>query len=257
VKAGADRSIEIDLREASAAEPEMVYVPGGPALLGGEDGQDLREVDVRPFFLGEHPVTFAAYLAFVAEVYKENPKKAQAYVPSSSEGTPYWKWDGRAFVLAEAGLFGAEGREILSWPVLGVDVTSANAYVEWLSRRTRKPYRLPNENEWEKAARGVDGRRYPWGDEFDASFCHMRQSRPGVPAPEASGKFAVDVSPYGVRDLAGGVADWMRPAPSAITAVSRGGAWCDWAADCRVGVRRYYWAQERSARVGFRLARNA
>ena len=80
-----------------------------------------------------------------------------------------------------------------------------------------------------------------------------------LPLAEPIGTFEWDVSPYGVRDLAGGVADWCIPdhrrtAPrEPREVVSRGGAWCDWAIDCRLASRRRYLANEHSARVGVRL----
>jgi hypothetical protein len=58
-------------------------------------------------------------------------------------------------------------------------------------------------------ARGVDGRAYPWGDRFDPTFCHMRDSRASVAQPEPVGSFPTDESPYGVRDVAGGMREWM------------------------------------------------
>jgi serine/threonine-protein kinase len=90
----------------------------------------------------------------------------------------------------------------------------------------------------------------------------MRDSRPGAPHAEPIGTFEWDVSPYGVHDMAGGIADWCIPdhrrtAPREPREVmSRGGAWCDWAIDCRLASRRRYLASEHSARVGVRLARD-
>jgi eukaryotic-like serine/threonine-protein kinase len=146
--------------------------------------------------------------------------------------------------------------------VFGISAESAEAYARWLSEREGRVWRLPSEIEWEKAGRGTDGRVYPWGDHFDATFCKMRDSRPGLPFAEPIGAFPADVSPYGVRDLAGGVADWCI-ADERRTAsreprevVSRGGAWCDWAIDCRLASRRRYLATEHAARVGVRLARD-
>jgi serine/threonine-protein kinase len=148
-------------------------------------------------------------------------------------------------------------------PVIGISALSAEAYAAWLSNKHGRTWRLPTELEWEKAGRGTDMRVYPWGDHFDATFCKMRDSRPGTPLVEPMGLFESDVSPYGVRDLAGGVADWCIPdhrrtAPrEPREVVSRGGAWCDWAIDCRLASRRRYLATEHSARVGVRLARDA
>ncbi len=85
----------------------------------------------------------------------------------------------------------------------------------------------------------------------------MRDSRRGAPRPEPTGAFPVDASPYGVRDTAGGMADWVATVRDGrlVEVASRGGAWCDWGHDCRLAARRPYRPLERSPRVGFRLAR--
>jgi serine/threonine-protein kinase len=86
----------------------------------------------------------------------------------------------------------------------------------------------------------------------------MRESSPGEARPERAGNFPTDASPYGVRDLAGGVADWVTPSSNAHPdeLATRGGAWCDGLLDCRVVARRVYRPDEASIRVGFRLARS-
>ena len=81
------------------------------------------------------------------------------------------------------------------------------AYCNWKSRKEGVVWRLPTEPEWEKAARGVDGRAYPWGNRHDATLCLMAFSRPGHAFPEPVGAFPSDCSPYGVRDMAGGYRD--------------------------------------------------
>ena len=256
-----DTELELDAGVLASLEPGELYVPGGAALLGGDDlspwGRDLQSLNVAPFVIAERPVTFAEYLAFLEELVRRKEDIA-GYQPVNAQGEPHLRWAGDSFALTAN--FALDRDELLAMPVVGVSLIAAEAYAAWRLLKTGRTYRLPREDEWEKAARGVDGRAYPWGDYFDASFCKMYQSRPGTPRPERSGAFSADVSPYGVRDMAGGVADWVVASlrsggrGGGSVDVARGGAWCDWRADCHLATRRPY--QARPSRVGFRLARD-
>jgi serine/threonine-protein kinase len=161
-------------------------------------------------------------------------------------------------------------------PVILVDWFDARAYCRWRSEREGATVRMPTEAEWEKAARGVDGRFYPWGDRFDPTFCHMRESRPYGHQPEPIGSFPTDESPYGIRDLAGGVREWVgdvfgevasnaldaeaEPAPETQRGESsrrrmRSG---NYAADhkwCRAASRSSFNALLRGPGLGFRVAK--
>jgi eukaryotic-like serine/threonine-protein kinase len=263
LRSEADLSISVDLVASAELADDEVLVPGGPALLGGDDDVRLmREPFVSTFIIQRDPVTFAQYLHFVGDVYGTHPSLAENYLPLSDEGSPYWTWTGGRFRPGRILRWGRDPAALLRLPVVGIDAWSAEAYANWRSRRTGRVFRLPTEDEWEKAARGVDGRRYPWGDGFDPSFARMSASRATIPAPEPSGTFPVDVSVYGVRDMAGGVADWVlaaredaRDEDAARRMVTRGGAFCDPQLDCRLASRRPALAMERASRLGFRLAR--
>lgn len=266
IRAGQDSRLVIDWTHTGHPEPGEIFVPAGRALLGGDESssdKQLREVEVPAFFIDEYPVSFAEYLEFLAETYAGEPPAAAAWVPQTRDGALYWRWEKTGPVPALISRWGEDPMDLLRLPVFGIDLSCAEAYAAWKSTKTGHAYRLPREEEWEKAGRGADGRRYPWGDRFDASFCKMRQSRPGLAKPEPSGVFPTDESPYGVRDMAGGIADWVVPAGpeqrdenGIQQMVSRGGAWCDWPVDCRLSARRPCLAIERSARIGFRLARS-
>ncbi|MCA8960629.1 MAG: SUMF1/EgtB/PvdO family nonheme iron enzyme, partial [Planctomycetes bacterium] len=83
-------------------------------------------------------------------------------------------------------------------------------YCRWRGERDGRRYRLPSDEEWEKAARGTDARIFPWGDRYDASFCKNSGSTADRAQPEPVGAYRTDCSPYGVRDMAGTIREWCR-----------------------------------------------
>jgi formylglycine-generating enzyme required for sulfatase activity len=117
--------------------------------------------------------------------------------------------------------------------VTGVDWDAADAYVKWRSKRDNATYRLPTEEEWEFAARGTDGRRYPWGDEWRAGLANADSgSRRMADAGEYTG-----ASPFGAYDMAGNAWEWtdsgmkaypggrLPERPAADAKVLRGGSY--------------------------------
>lgn len=262
VRGDRETHLLVDLTGDGAPREDEVYIPAGAAALGHDLGGnvELADIYVPAFYIQRFPVTLGTYREFLETVLREDRQRVERLIPSVRGGVPLW-------TVGPDGLVATDEADIISgatWaqlPVFGVDARCAIEFAQWWSARTGHTYRLPTEHEWEKAARGVDGRRYPWGDRFESIFCKMLHSRPGQAAPEPVGTFALDVSPYGVRDMAGGIADWCTQKPfdvkSADVLASRGGAWCDSAADCAVNVRRPVQAEERSVRLGFRLVREA
>jgi serine/threonine-protein kinase len=117
-------------------------------------------------------------------------------------------------------------------PVHEVDWHDAVEYCRWLTigREHRWTFRLPTEDEWEKTARGVDGRWFPWGNRFDAALCSMQQSREVAEgsrrSPEGVGLFPGDESVYGVRDMAGCIRNWTATeSGGGAYRIIRGGSW--------------------------------
>jgi serine/threonine-protein kinase len=146
-------------------------------------------------------------------------------------------------------------------PVVGVSWHDAMAYCAWRGARDGRRYRLPTETEWEKAARGVDGRWFPWGWRFDPSLCNMENSRRERPAPVLVEEFPADRSVYGVRGTAGNVEEWTstelvegRGARARVGRVVRGGGWNGVSSYVRCAARYDYAADTCSDIVGFRLA---
>src|SRR5262249_35486512 len=114
----------------------------------------------------------------------------------------------------------------------GMSWHDAVAYCRWRSQRDGVDYRLASGQGWGKAGRGVDGRCFPWGSQFDPSLCNMSQSRRERPAPVPVDEFPRDRSVYGVRGLAGNVRDWTGSEETEgtgdtrrVSRVNRGGNW--------------------------------
>ncbi|MCB9693116.1 MAG: SUMF1/EgtB/PvdO family nonheme iron enzyme [Alphaproteobacteria bacterium] len=158
-------------------------------------------------------------------------------------------------------------------PITGVDFATARAYAAWVAKRTGEAWRLPNEHEWEKAARGVDGRTYPWGERYESGWARTAdgQARPG---PAKVHEALADESPYGIRGMAGGVRCWCvdpwsvagRPILGRWVEaggsgsrndprVIRGGSWRDVGAT-RLTERRWSAPDGRYDDVGIRLVRS-
>jgi formylglycine-generating enzyme required for sulfatase activity len=179
-------------------EPELVTVPAGPFLMGTSheqivemvarfewaeewkegaffDIEPQHEVDLPAFEIGRYPVTNGEYAAFLKATFRE----------------PH------------------DDQEPASHPVVGVSWPDAQNYVSWLRGETGRPYRLPTEAEWEKAARGTEGRLWPWGDEWDPGLCNSGEAGPGGTTQVGQYSPGGD-SPYGCADMAGNVSEWCQ-----------------------------------------------
>ena len=140
---------------------------------------------------------------------------------------------------------------------MAVHCKDAEAYATWRSDQEGRLVRLPTEEEWEKAARGADAHSFPWGDGFDPTFAHMRQSRPGPPAPAAAGSYPVDRSVYGNMDMGGGMREWTSSFLDEGQVVIRGGTWGDDPSDLRSACRSGLHPEFRYSFVSFRLVADA
>jgi formylglycine-generating enzyme required for sulfatase activity len=150
--------------------------------------------------------------------------------------------------------------------VVNVAWHDAIAYCRWLSGKTGKTYRLSTEAEWEKAARGTDGREYPWGDKFDPSKCNTREGGVGTTTPV--GTYPDGASPYGALDMAGNVWEWCqslyKPYPYRLKdgcedteadggRVFRGGSWYFGAGHARCACRDWLDPVDFPGSLGFRV----
>src|SRR5262249_14643717 len=182
-----------ETRQHPADGALMVLVPAGPFLMGVPDEdllaeeheKPLRTVELPAFWADVYPVTNAAFARFVQTGGYDNP----AWWPPAG-----WAWRARAGVCAPA-QWGVPGWDGPDQPAAGVSWYEADAYATWAGKR------LPTDAEWEKAARGPDGRRYPWGDDWPtgdrANFALL------VGRTTPVGLYPAGVSPYGCHDMAG------------------------------------------------------
>lgn len=172
----------------------MVYIAAREFISGTSDGEKeelARECDVHPsWFQGEPPRTRQTTDAFYIDKYEVTNAQFRTYLDSTGRMTTPLIWPGDR----------PEGFESL--PVCGVSYDMAIAYTKWAGKR------LPTPLEWEKAARGTDGRRYPWGDEWDPEACDHAIVGEIPDLPKPVGYFPKDESPYGVCGCAGGVVEW-------------------------------------------------
>ena len=145
-------------------------------------------------------------------------------------------------------------------PVVLVSFDDAGAYAAWLTRKTGARWRLPTETEWEKAARGTDGRRFPWGETFDAKRLNSHDSGPFDTVPV--GRFPDGASPFGLLDAAGQVFEWTATpsprGPAGARYLVKGGSWDDKGCGvCRPAARHSRPGTLKHILIGFRLVREA
>jgi len=262
--------------------PDDCQVPAGWTTVGGDalayGSADRRRLWVPGFVVERFPVTNVRYIAFLDDLVDRGDEAlALSCMPRERsgavavQGAPIYARDDRGHFLLQADSHGDVWRP--DQPVIMIEWHGAAAFARWQAARTGLPWRLLSEWEWEKAARGVDARPYPWGHFFDPSRACTRLSHAGHPLPADVDSFPVDESIYGVRGLAGNVRDWCLdpfvelPPPQdsrldlpvaadpSLPRVNRGGFWLGNDRDARAADRHFHVPTHRAAEVGFRLAR--
>jgi formylglycine-generating enzyme required for sulfatase activity len=222
----------------------MVLIPAGKflkgttpqgaldiAVLHGYDVSWLdmevpqREFDLAAFEIDLHPVTVWQYAQFCAATGYPEPRVWRSGLPL---------------------------KQIFDHPVVGVSRFDAEAYASWAEKR------LPREEEWEKAARGPDGRTFPWGDVFDPDACRWnREHSPTGPGTAPVLTHPRGDSPYGVSDMAGNAAEWCLDGPHPAVAFLKGGSWyTEEVLNLRPAARTSVFRNVTAMTFGFRCARD-
>jgi formylglycine-generating enzyme required for sulfatase activity len=258
---------------------DYMLVPAGSFKMGDNigDGESrerpVHTVDIDAFYVGKYEITNGEWRKFRHDPGYEDPKfwPSGRVVPKTQ--VPYW---------TQANNHGGGTPDSDNYPVLGVNWDSAVAYCNWLSAKTGKKYRLPTEAEWEKAARGTDQRKYPWGNTIDKTYANIVGSQRydtgqivGYYDGSTRGDFQTHngASPYGAHDMAGNVMEWCsdwysrnyysvspkknpQGPKSGAYRVVRGGTFFMEPQDQRVYLRSAAWPSVQSHRMlGFRAVR--
>lgn len=228
-------------------ENTMVLVPGGGFIMGSTPAEveevtkafarkqtfnkeackkeaPTRKVTVKSFYIDRYEVTNAQYREFIL---------ATGYTPPKG-------WQGQDYPMDQAG-----------YPVVMVSYKDAQAYAKWAGKR------LPTEAEWEKAARGTDGRTYPWGNKFEAGIAQTAEAVALFGGPVSA--WPKDVSVYGVYDMAGNVSEWTSDWYDAAKKMKtiKGGAWAQLSHAARCAAKEGVPASGTSQLIGFRCVKDA
>lgn len=215
----------------------MITIPAGQFIMGSKTGdteeQPVHKVYLDSYEIGQYEVTVAQYRAFCTATGRQMPK------------APTWGW-----------------KEY--HPIVNVTWSDAQAYCQWAGGR------LPTEAEWEKAARGTDGRKYPWGNSWDKSRC--ANAYLGLTSTVPVGIYPEGASPYGCMDMAGNAwewcadwygADYYQTSPSRNPTgpaagdyrVMRGGCWYSYDGGDRCTYRGNFFPSGSWVSGGFRMAK--
>lgn len=264
---------------ARGCAANQVPIPGGTFWMGDQElAKPVHKVTLSLFCMDKTEVTVAAFRACVRAGDCQPPSATVEWKDIKPEDKTKW---------SQFCTWGRSGLD--EHPINCVDWKQASAYCEWTGGR------LPTEAEWEYAARGNDGRQYPWGNEppdakrlnacgsecvsmakkrLDATWAPMYTGDDGWPATAPVGSYPKGASPFGVLDMAGNVWEWtadsstdysdeavtnpQRPRPDASPRVVRGGSWNDNdPARVRAAIRVGSDPARRDYSLGFRCARGA
>jgi len=248
--------------------PAMVQIPAGNFLIGTSD-EDIKLLQIKEsdwayewsdndLFIAEQPQHKVSLPAFEIAQFPVTNADYYTFIWDKGYRIPR-NWPGYTY---------QEGTD--DHPVVGISKTDAEVYIEWLNSKTEMIFRLPTEAEWEYAARGEDGRLFPWGNTFDPWRCNtvesMKKGTTSVGFYSPSGD-----SVFGVADMVGNVWEWTQslfmPYPYRPNTnreelkpsgryVVRGGAWYYSRKLARCAVREGVLTDHLSPSIGFRLARS-
>ncbi len=234
-------------REAAYVLDEAAYGHGRTREFGWYDRERKRATYRLPAFeITRTPITNAQFAQFVAETGHPAPDVDEATWKGYRLIHPFERTRRHAWREGRPPMGRAEH------PVVLVSHADAEAYAAWLSAKSGQSWRLPSELEWEKAARGVEGNRFPWGDTFDPARLNSHDLGPFDTLPV--GRFPGGASPFGLLDAAGQVFEWSNSPGNPGRFLVKGGSWDDKGCGvCRPAARHARPKTIKHILIGFRL----
>ncbi len=231
-----------------AAALERSYAGRGRVFEGAslwiKQEHAQKVVEVPRFRMMERPVTQIEYLAFVRT--RGAPEPYVDAITWSRAGTGIEYQDVQHFLWKK----GEPEAERWRHPVVLVSQIEARSYCAWWGRGRGGVGELPDEAQWEKAARGEKGRDYPWGDHFDPGLLNSAESGPWDTV--AVGLYDGGESPYGFKDMAGNVFEWTASVEDDGLAIVKGGSWNTYGGFARAAARHARPLGLRHISIGFR-----
>ncbi len=252
----------VEINGVKLPDFDWIKIPEGEFQYGHESESDNKpqRLNLPEFYISRFPVTYRQFQIFLDEPEGfNNSRWFEGLKASEDERQMEDQWF----------KFDNHPRETVNW-------YQAMAFCRWLSWRmgttfdlkkvTEWAVRLPTEFEWEKAARGTDGRPYPYGNDFDAKKGNTYEAESQIGQTSAVGIFPNGASPYGVEEMSGNVLEWCLSSYSnpkfdaakenlrtEDSRVLRGGSWYDNRGDARAVCRYYVRPANRDLNIGFRV----
>ncbi len=199
----------------------LVYIPAGEFIMGSDNGEGdelpVRSVYLDGYWIGKYTVTYAQFKRFINETgYVTDAEQGKGSYLTADDvrgPNPEGNWNNNIFKQGD------------DHPVISVSWYDAQKYCEWLSEKIGIDFALPTETQWEKSARGTDGRTFPWGnDDVSADYANFADMmfgekygidrrvhydlNDGFAETSPVGNFPSGASPFGIMDMAGNVWEW-------------------------------------------------